>query len=138
MDGRYLDAAGTYQSAGQMSPDNPLTLIGRAHAQLAAGLYSAGAEDLQVVFAKKPELIAVRYDLRAFIPEKRLNHLLDDLARLARERRANPTANFALAYMDYQLGRKDDLLLTLDIWQRQAPKDPWPAIFTRAWVEKSK
>jgi tetratricopeptide (TPR) repeat protein len=137
-EGRYLDAAGTYQSAGQMSPDNPLALVGRAHAQLAAGMYLAAVEDLQVVFERKPEMIAVRYDLSAFIPKQRLDNLLKDVATLTRADRFNPTASFALAYMDYQTGRTDDLKLTLEMWKRLRPKDPWPKVLEKAWLDEVK
>jgi hypothetical protein len=150
MDGRYLDAADTYQSAGQISPDNPLTLIGRAHAELAAGMYLAGVEDLQIVFKKRPEMMALRYDLKAFIPQQRLEHLMRDIARLARQAKANPSANFALAYLTYQLSGAskisddekkrllEDLTLTFDVWKRQAPQDTWHTVLERAWSEEKK
>ena len=135
-EGRYVDAAQTYAQAGEFSPDNPLPLIGRVHAELGAGMYAAASVDLQVLFEKKPELIALRYDLKKFIPEQRLEYMVRDVSRLSRMKR-NAPANFLVAYLDYQLDRKDDLKLQLDYWQKQEKDNPWPANLRRAWVEQS-
>lgn len=136
--GRYLDAASTYQDAIVLAPQNPLPVVGRAHAQLAAGMYADAATDLKLLFRKSPELTAVHYDLAKFLPAKRLEYLQDDLTKLAHGTTFNAGASFLLTYLQYQLGRPAEVRKELDYWHEQAPRDPWPNILTRAWVGEEK
>jgi hypothetical protein len=74
--GKYLDAAETYQAALGIKPEDPLALVGRAHAEFGAGLYTSAAHDLKFVFIRKPELVSVHYDVASFIPATRQEYLM--------------------------------------------------------------
>ena len=134
--GRYLDAAETYQDARVFSRENPLTKVGEAHAKMAAGMYVDSANLLRDHFERHPELLAVRYDLVTFLPEKRLDYLREDLAKLAHGVQTNPTASFLLSYLYYQLGDKAASKKELEYWQEQVRRDPWPGVLMRAWGEE--
>jgi len=65
---KFLDAADSYSGAFVDEAADPLALVGRAHAEIGAGVYTAADYDLKFVFTRKPELVAVKYDADSFIP----------------------------------------------------------------------
>lgn len=134
--GEYIDAAKTYQRVISLEPENALAVVGRAHAQLAAGMYESAAYDLKFLWDRKPALMAVRYDLNSFIPEKRLKFLIEDLEGLAAKSTPNNAA-FLLAYVYYQTGQKDELQQTLNAWSKRQDKAEWPALMKKAWIEQA-
>jgi hypothetical protein len=132
--GNFLRAADTYQAALQINPDNALALVGRAHAELGAGLVESAAYDLKFLWQRKPQLIAVHYDLGAFLPKKRLDYLKNDLNDLSKQ--GIPAASLLLAYVDYQQGETRDLISTLQYW-RQRQADPWQDVLQKAWIDNN-
>ncbi len=132
--GKYLRAAGAYQGAITMNPTNALGIVGRANAQLAAGLYESAAYDLKFLFNRHPQLTAVRYKLRAFLPARRIRFLEKDLGALARQQKHSNAGLFLLSYLDYQVHDKLGLQRVLALWKKRQPRSYWPAVLKAAWL----
>ena len=61
-DSRYFQADKLFASAAALSLDNPLAALGRAHAQIGAGLPLSAGLHLRRLFVRHPEMIAMRMD----------------------------------------------------------------------------
>jgi hypothetical protein len=133
-EGNYLRAAEVYQGAISLEPENGLAVVGRAHAELAAGLYESAAYDLKFLFHRHPELMAVHYDLPAFMSPKRLVFVTEDVRTLARKGVA--AASFLSCYLDYQAARQDVLIQDFADWYSRHPNDQWGPVVEKAWVEQ--
>jgi tetratricopeptide (TPR) repeat protein len=131
--GKYLEAADAYQTAITTDPDDALAVIGRAHAELGAGMYESAANDLKFVFTKKPELTSVRYSLGDFIAPERQSYLIKDLQSLSTNSGPGNTASFLLCYMYYNTGRPQDMQAELSRWNNRAWHDAWEGVLSRAW-----
>ena len=131
-DGKYLDAANAYQTAMMSQPDNLLVYMGRANAELGAGMYQSAAGDLKYVFTRKPEMISVKYALEDFIPPQRQHQLLADLTGLSEGKGVGNTASFLLCYMQYNTGRDIELQRELGRWGARPWKDSWQDVMKRA------
>ena len=127
--GKYLEAADAYQTAITTDPDDALAVIGRAHAELGAGMYESAANDLKFVFTKKPELTSVRYSLGDFIAPGRQNYLIKDLESLSTNSGPGNTASFLLCYMYYNTGRPQDVQAELGRWNNRPWHDAWEGVF---------
>ncbi|NNM85228.1 MAG: tetratricopeptide repeat protein [Phycisphaerales bacterium] len=131
--GKFMEALGAYQQAMITRSNNPLAMVGLAHAELGAGLYDSAAFNLQQVIAHHPELAAVRYNLARLMPVSTLREDRKDLLRMFNQN--SNTGAFLLAYMDYQLGHAKSLKATLQSWKDFAPHNRWPDILLKAWVD---
>ena len=131
-DGKYLDAANAYQTAMLSQPDNLLVYMGRANAELGAGMYQSAAGDLKFVFTRKPEMISVKYALEDYIPPQRQHQLLSDLTGLSQGKGVGNTASFLLCYMDYNTERDVELQRELGRWGARPWKDTWYDVMNRA------
>jgi hypothetical protein len=132
-DGKYLDAANAYQTAMLQQPDNPLAILGRANAELGAGMYQSAAGDLKFLFARKPELISVKYALENYIPPQRQHQLIADLTELSQGKGVGNTAEFLLCYLNYNTGRDVELQRELGRWEARPWKDSWQGVMKRAF-----
>jgi len=105
--GQYYGAATAYGMAHAIDPRNPLPLIGRAMALLAAGDYVSSVTDLFQGIAVFESLAMVRIDLTAFVPDlKILDRRRADLER----RLANfddYRLRFLLGFAEYSSGLID-------------------------------
>ncbi len=131
--GKYLQAADAYQQALTTEPDNALAVIGRADAELGAGMYSSAANDLKFLFTKEPTLISVRHSLGDFIPASRQTFLETDLKSLTMNSGPGNNASFMLTYLYYNTGRMDQVKAELSRWDNRAWKDEWEGVLGRAW-----
>jgi hypothetical protein len=103
-EGKYDLAIQKYTTAQRVAPNNPLALLGRAHAELAGGYYSRAEIDLRDVFRNDPELLLAQFDLPAVLPRDRVAFIRKDLKDLTA---SDPKAErpwFLLAYLDYNTG----------------------------------
>lgn len=132
-EGKYFDAAEAYQSALVSEPNNALGILGRAHAELGAGMYESSAWDLKYLYGRKPEMTAVRYDLGKYLPQDRQEFLLKDLMALSQKKGAADTASFLYCYLCYHTRRDDALAAELERWSLRDAKDPWLDVAQRAW-----
>jgi hypothetical protein len=132
-DGKYLEAADAYQQAITAQPNNALAVLGRGHAELAAGMYQSAASDLQFVFTKKPELVSVKYALGNYLPLDRQVFLMNDLLKLSRGQDTGNMGSFLLCYLCYQTGRGAELKAELDRWAARPWKNDWQTVAEKAW-----
>jgi hypothetical protein len=132
-DGKYMEAVDQYQQALTIQPNNALGLVGRAHAELAAGMYQSASMDLKAVFTQKPEMVSVRYALTEFIPSKRVDNLMNDLLGLTTRERTGNLASFLYCYLAYNTDHPNELQQELDRWGIRPTHDEWQAIAAKAW-----
>jgi tetratricopeptide (TPR) repeat protein len=102
--GQFYDAAKRYERASVLDPVNPLPLIGRGHALLAAGDYLSASLFLIRGLERFPEMSRFEVDLRSFL---RGGEIIDiRRADLMKEldRRDDPTLRFLLGYLEYFTG----------------------------------
>lgn len=64
-DGRYYDAARQFDLAATIDPGNPLPLLHRGHALIAAGDFMSASRALQAGIRRFPQIAAFRIDLPA-------------------------------------------------------------------------
>jgi hypothetical protein len=102
--GKFDSAIDKYAQAQRVAPNNPLTYLGRAHAELGAGYYAKAEQDLRYVFRADPELLLAQFDLGTAMGEQRLAFLRKDLTGLTQSEPKSETPWFLLAYLDYNGG----------------------------------
>jgi hypothetical protein len=132
--GKYLDALQNFQAAQANKSEDPLAVIGRAHAELGAGAYSSAAYDLKFVFTRKPGMVSVKYDPQSFIPSARQEDLLGELQKMTAIKEAADMASFLYCYICYETGRDAALQAELTRWSSRAGHDKWVDVLTRAWI----
>jgi len=133
---KFLDAAESYQTALTIKPEDPLALVGRAHAEMSAGVYTAAEFDLKFVYTRKPELVAVKYEVDSFIPASRQACLLQDLQELTAQKDTADMASFLYCYLCYETGRGPELQAELKKWGARNAHDEWQTVAARAWMAK--
>lgn len=134
--GKFIRAMDHYQVAMMLNQTNPLPIVGRAHAELAAGLYDTAAYDLKFVFRRHPQLTAVRYNLKKLLPAMTITAVNKDLAGLLKEK--SKTGAFLSAYMAYQTGDRTELKTVLTEWAKWRNGGMWPAVLSQAWLHRAK
>lgn len=102
--GRYYDAVRHYERVRVLDPANPLPLIGKGHALLAAGEYVSAAASLTNGLERFPELARFQVDLQALmgggeIVDIRRADLMKQL-----DRREDPQLRFLLGYLEVHAG----------------------------------
>ncbi len=106
-EGRYYRAAEAYLVARTIAPDNPLPVLGRSMALLAAGDYLSSVGDLFDAIRLFGPLGAFRIDLASFLPDV---HVID-LRRADLERRLevheDARLRFLLGYAEYCSGLEE-------------------------------
>lgn len=133
-EGRYLDAATTYEQSLLVEPENALALVGKAHAELGAGAYQSAAYDLKFVFTRNPQMVGVKYNMATFINSQRQDFLIRDLSGLGQRKEMENTSSFLLCYLYYQTGRMQQLRSELQKWGSAEGRDTWQAVLRRAWL----
>jgi hypothetical protein len=102
--GRYYDAVRHYERVRILDPANPLPLIGKGHALLAAGEYVSAATSLINGLERFPELARFQVDLQVLmgggeVVDIRRADLMKQL-----ERREDPQLRFLLGYLELHAG----------------------------------
>jgi hypothetical protein len=118
--GRYYDAVRCYERVRRLDPANPLPLIGKGHALLAAGEYISAALSLIRGLERFPELTRFQIDLTALmgggeIVDIRRADLMEHLAR-----NEDPQLRFLLGYLEVHTGQRELGLQNLDQAAREA------------------
>lgn len=105
--GQYYDAANQYDRAYAMSPTNPLPLIGKSYALLAAGEYASAADSLLRGLDRFPDLARFDLDLAALLggPEM-IDIRRADMMRVL-ERNEDARLRFLLGYVEYYGGQPE-------------------------------
>lgn len=102
--GRYFDAEERFARALTARPGDAMAQIGRAHAEIGAGMYLSAVFNLRQLLSENPQLIGAKYASELLPKSERLDHAKADLReRIADERSGLPIeAALLLAYVGYQ------------------------------------
>jgi hypothetical protein len=117
--GQYFDAEERFTRALAARPGDVSARLGRAHAQLGAGMFLSAAVNLRELFAERPELIGVRYAPELLPAPVRGLAVTAQLREGLKDADTAKAAALLLAYMGYQGLTRD----TLDGPARTSP-DP--------------
>ncbi len=133
--GRYFDAEERFAQALAIRRGDVTAQIARFHAQIGAGLFLSASLNMQSLALSRPEVFAVKYAEQLLPSRQRL----EDLSVVLREtmdfstdlgRKASPQvrqgAGLLLAYIGYQLDRKDQIREGLDHYISMATEDLAP------------
>jgi hypothetical protein len=141
-EGRYFDAEERFVRALGIRSDDVTAQIGRAHAQLGAGLFVSSAMNLRVLFEKHPELLGVRFAGVSIPPKPRLRAMAGELRlvikRLTDLSMAPPEdASLLLMYTgrllaDYDMMREG--LAHLRAARGSASNDAVPELLESLWI----
>lgn len=112
--GRYYEAAQAFERAQLLNPGNPLPMIGRGHALLAAGEYASASVQLSRGLGLFEDFGRFRLDLKTLlggqeIIDVRRADLMDRLAS-----KEDPSLRFLLGYIEYHSGQRDRGLENLE------------------------
>jgi tetratricopeptide (TPR) repeat protein len=119
--GQYYKAQGLYDIARTIDPGNPLPLLGRAIALLAAGEYVSSAESLFRAIELYEDLSQFPVELTSFLPDvKMLDRRRADLEQRLQSQE-NHRLRFLLGYAEYTSGLQK---LGLANMQRAAGEAP--------------
>ncbi|MFU8829906.1 MAG: hypothetical protein ACNA8P_10810 [Phycisphaerales bacterium] len=109
-EGMWFIAEERFVAALSSRQGDAMAAIGRAHAQIGAGLYLSAAVNLSDLLRAYPELITVRYE-RSLLPgHERLDRIRQQLRGRSVDNDANArNAGFLLAYLGYHTDRPGDV-----------------------------
>jgi hypothetical protein len=105
--GQYYEAVHRYDAAHRLDPLNPLPLVGKGNALLAAGEYLSSVVALVQGFERYPELSRFSFDLAALMGGGEVVDIRrsDLMRRLQNE--DEPRLRFLLGYLEYFGGDKE-------------------------------
>ncbi len=129
---RFFDAEASFTVAATAKRGDPMALVGRAHAQLGAGLFLSAAANLREVLTLHPELLPVRYGPALLPPRDRAGVLAEQLGTdLAKENGAlGRDGALLLAYMGRQFSNAEWLAAGLsEARSRLRPDDTEAEVF---------
>lgn len=129
--GRYYEAANRYEVAHRLDPLDPLPLIGKGNALLAAGNYLSATVALLQGFERYPELSRFTLHLPALIGGREIIDIRRaDLMKLL-AKRDDARLRFLLGYLEYYSGDPDLRESGLRHFERAAELDRSGSIITR-------
>lgn len=142
--GEYFAAEGAFSMALIAKPSDATALVGRAHAQIGAGLLVSAAGNLRDLFADHPEMITTRYAPSLFPRSERC----EAVAVKIRKELADPASGLGadggliIAYMGHQLGKPDWLAEGLKELDARTPETDGPgrkfaALVRELWTAAS-
>jgi len=105
---RFTTAIEQYDRAARVAPNNPLIPMGRAIAELGAGLYAQSERDLRQVYRTAPATMMAKVNLGHLLTPQRLEYLSKDLASLAQQYPHDERPWFLFAFIHYNTGHADE------------------------------
>jgi tetratricopeptide (TPR) repeat protein len=133
--GKFTSALDQYDQAEQVSPNLPLTRLGRANAELGASYYARAEAHLREAFTANPELLVAQYDLTALLGEQRLGVLVKDLKDISNRDQHEARPVFLLAYIAYNTGHEQNAEAYLDLAdKRSGGKDKFYQLLRDNWA----
>jgi tetratricopeptide (TPR) repeat protein len=134
-DGRFVSALDQYEAAEAVQPNNPLIWLGKANAELGAGLFARADAHLRQAFGTDKALLLGQYDLRGMLGEQRLEKLVADLKDLTVKDQKGTTPVWLLAYISYNSGNERMALGFLDLAEKRAGgQDPFFKTVREHWA----
>ena len=131
---KYAAALDKYQAARDVAPNNPLIILGRAHAELAASYYRRAETDLRDALAQAPHLVQAQFDLRNLVGPERLQIVVKDLKELAAADAQQSRPLMLLAYIAYNTGNQEQAVGYLDAAEKRVQgDDPMLKAWRRYW-----
>ncbi|MGD8451234.1 MAG: hypothetical protein PVJ57_05395 [Phycisphaerae bacterium] len=112
--GLYYEAARRYESANRLEPLNPLPLIGKGNAYLAAGEYLSATVALVQGFSRYPELSRFDFDLKSLMGGGEIVDIRRADIRKRLEQQDDARLRFLLGYLEYYAGDKQSGLKNLE------------------------
>jgi tetratricopeptide (TPR) repeat protein len=119
-EGKFMSALDQYEAAEAVAPNNPLIWLGRANAELGAGLFARADAHLRQAFTADKALLMGQYDLRTAMGEQRLEKLVTDLKDLTNKDQKAVTPVWLLAYISYNSGNERMALGFLDLAEKRS------------------
>jgi hypothetical protein len=133
-EGRYFDAESWFDVALYFTPDHPLALAGRAHAQIGAGKFRSAAVGLRRLFETHPELINTRYEANLMPQAERLNAVATELQEMFTRPGATVEAGLLLAYVGHLAEQRELIVKGLDELDAKQPDDALAGVLRRVWL----
>lgn len=131
---KFNAALEKYDFAEQVAPNDPVVLLGRAHAELGAASYGRAEGNLRRALSAEPSLMMARYDLRAFLGDERLATVQKDLKDIAKNEPTAVRPLVLLAYLAYNDGNDRLASGYVDLAEkRSTAKDPFFAALRKYW-----
>ncbi|MEP0845670.1 MAG: hypothetical protein HRF50_02490 [Phycisphaerae bacterium] len=112
--GEYFDAANRYERATRLAPGNPLPVIGRGHAALAAGDYLSAAVHLLRGLEMFPQIAGFRVDLTRLLGGGEIVDIRRSDIMKQLERHEDPRLRFLLGYIEVHSGNTGQGLENLE------------------------
>lgn len=144
---RYFDAEERFARALSVRGGDPTAQVGRAHAQLGAGLLISASLNLRTLFILHPEMIGARYVGRLLPSPDRIDILIENLrersgvkpvpGRAEEEGGTRVAAGFLLSYLGFQVGREDVIREGLEVLRTTgSPEDVrLGAVLRQIWLD---
>lgn len=125
---RYFDAVAHYDFAYSLDPSSPLPLLGRGHAQLAAGEFMSAANSLILGLDRFTDIVNFNLDLASLmgggeLVDIRRSELMERLAQ-----NEDAALRFLLGYLEYFGGRRGSAMAN---FEKAAQIDRSGSIITR-------
>lgn len=144
---RYFDAEERFARALSVRGGDPTAQVGRAHAQIGAGLLISASLNLRTLFILHPEMIAARYVGRLLPSPDRIELLIENLrersgvkpvpGRAEEEGGTRVAAGFLLSYLGFQVGREEVIREGLEVLRTiGSPEDVrLGAVLRQIWLD---
>jgi tetratricopeptide (TPR) repeat protein len=101
--GKFASAIEKYGAALEVAPNNPLIVLGRAHAELASTYYGRAEQSMRQAIEADPALLMAQYDLESFVGRDRLGFVVKDLKQVAQTETRAARPQLLLAYIAYSM-----------------------------------
>lgn len=112
--GNYYEAADRFAAASRLDPSNPLPLLGRGHALLAAGDYLSASAFICRGLDRFPDITKFTLDLTALLGGGEVVDIRRaDIMRRLKDRE-DPRLRFLLGYLEYHTGNRESGLQSLE------------------------
>ncbi|MEL7471988.1 MAG: hypothetical protein AAGK04_01620, partial [Planctomycetota bacterium] len=143
---RYFDAEERFTRAMAVRRGDITARIGRAHAQLGAGLFLSAGVNLRNLLREHPEIASARYDARLLPAGERLGQTVIVLRQtLSEGGEISKQAAMLLAYVGFQAGQIDVAREGLDAMRassyvdrtgatRERSPDPLAELLAEIWL----
>jgi len=138
--GRWFDAEEHFASALTIKPADALAAVGRAHAELGAGLFLSASINLHNLFRDHPSLVSVHYDASLLPSPARLVQISARLSNnMAHTTASGRSSAFLLAYLGFQTNDPAMTKQGFDAIDRitkalEEDPDPFYEIVRRVWM----